>query len=115
MATDCSVLRPQELPGRLWEGKEAVLEAVGSLAAACPQQLLAAGEAGGGEGPLAGRVVAALVDAAGKKKSGYRKAALEQLEAGWWAGGRGKREDFRLPRPFSNKSAEEARSRYHAW
>lgn len=85
----------QELPGRLWDGKEVVLEAVGALASSCPQQLHqpqqqqqpgaapsgAAGTAGGSSPVLAGRVVAALVEAAGKKKSGYRRAALEQLEA----------------------------------
>lgn len=82
------VLALQELPGRLWDGKEAVLEAVGALAAACPELLLAApAGSGGGEGPLAGRVVAALVDAASKKKSAYKKAALEQLDAGGWMGG----------------------------
>ncbi|GAB4815511.1 hypothetical protein N2152v2_002557 [Parachlorella kessleri] len=85
----------KELPGRLWDGKEVVLEAVGALASSCPQQLHqpqqqqqpgaapsgAAGTAGGSSPVLAGRVVAALVEAAGKKKSGYRRAALEQLEA----------------------------------
>jgi proteasome component ECM29 len=66
----------RELPGRLWEGKEAVVGAVGALAAACPAALRAA-DAGA---PAA--VVAALLEAGGKKKAAYRRAALEQLEAG---------------------------------
>lgn len=74
----------QELPGRLWEGKECLLLAVGALAAACLLELLGGDQGGSSSdgGGLAGRTVAALVEAAGKKKAAYRRAALEQMEAG---------------------------------
>lgn len=57
-AQQCDVaLLPQgELPGRLWDGKEAVAAAVASVAEACPEALGPAGAAS---------AVAALVEAAG--------------------------------------------------
>ena len=44
------------MPGRLWDGKEAVLAALASLAKGCPKSL---GSDGGG------RIVAALLEATG--------------------------------------------------
>lgn len=70
----------QETPGRIWDGKEAVLAALGSLAAACPASL---------NPEQRRRLVAALLDAASKKKSAYRKEALVQLEAALLAFGGG--------------------------
>lgn len=70
----------QEARGRIWEGKEAVLSALGSLAAACPSAL---------QPDQRRRLVAALLDAAGKKKSAYRKEALAQLEGALLALGGG--------------------------
>lgn len=61
----------QEVPGRIWEGKEAVLAAAGALASACTASLSL---------PQRRRLVAALLDAAGKKRSAFRKEALVQLE-----------------------------------
>jgi proteasome component ECM29 len=61
----------QEVPGRIWDGKEAVLAAAGALSAACTAALAPAQRR---------RLVEALLDAGGKKKAAYRKAALEQLE-----------------------------------
>lgn len=65
-----------ELPGRLWDGKETVLAAVGATAETCGAALRAADPA------LPGRVVVALLEAAGKKKNAYRKEALIQLKTG---------------------------------
>jgi proteasome component ECM29 len=62
----------QEVPGRIWEGKEGVLGAVGVLSAACSAALPPEARR---------RTVAALLDAAGKKRAAYRKEALVQLEA----------------------------------
>lgn len=68
-----------ELPGRLWDGKEAVLAALGAVVAAAGDGLTAADSEAGG------RVVAAMLEAAAKKKSVYRKEALVQLKkGGWW-------------------------------
>ena len=64
----------KELPGRVWEGKEAVPEAVADVVEACPEQ--AATMSGGG----GGRIIAALVVEAGRKKAEYRKASLEALD-----------------------------------
>lgn len=61
----------QEVPGRIWEGKEAVLAAAGALASACAASLAL---------PQRRRLVAALLDAAGKKKAAFRKEALVHLE-----------------------------------
>ena len=62
----------QELPGRIWDGKEGVLVATGALSTACAGSLAP---------PQRRRLVAALLDAAGKKRVAYRKEGLAQLEA----------------------------------
>ncbi|PRW21127.1 proteasome-associated ECM29-like protein isoform X1 [Chlorella sorokiniana] len=61
----------KEVPGRIWEGKEAVLGAAGALASACGPSLAP---------PQRRRLVAALLDAASKKKAAFRKEGLSQLE-----------------------------------
>jgi len=63
-----------ELPGRLWDGKEALLDALAALAAAAPAAL--APPAGPGEAA----VVAALTAAAERRKMAYVAAALRALE-----------------------------------
>jgi|AntAceMinimDraft_1070359.scaffolds.fasta_scaffold03942_4 proteasome component ECM29 len=63
-----------ELPGRVWEGKEALPEAVADVTEACPE---AAAEVTGGGG---GRIIAALVTEARRKKPEYRKASLSALD-----------------------------------
>ncbi|KAK9810293.1 hypothetical protein WJX72_008148 [[Myrmecia] bisecta] len=65
----------QELPGRLWEGKEAVLEALAALCKAAPAQIDAAG------GPGSTTIVAAVVAASARRKTAFRVAALCALEA----------------------------------
>ena len=65
-----------ELPGRLWDGKETVLTAVGACSEACGAALRTA------DPGLPGRVVTALLEAVGKKKAAYRKEALVQLKTG---------------------------------
>ena len=71
----------KEVPGRVWEGKEAVLEAVAVVgAAACSGSSGKGPHAAGLSPEQCGRAVSALLDAAGKKKAEYRKAALQQLE-----------------------------------
>ena len=84
-----------ELPGRLWDGKEALLEALAALAAAAPAALGppqgsppppapspagSSGAPGAAAGPGEGAVVDALLAAAARKKSAYRAAALKALE-----------------------------------
>ena len=71
----------RETPGRIWEGKESVLEAIAAVGAATAA---AAGSATAGDAlpaELRQRAVAALLDAASKKRQAYRRAALQQLEA----------------------------------
>lgn len=58
----------QELPGRLWAGKEAVLDALAAVSMAAPADVPA--EA----------VVPALITAAGRKNASFRKSALAALE-----------------------------------
>ena len=85
-----------ELPGRLWDGKEALLEALAALAAAAPAALgpaqgspalpapsvgCSSGEQGTAAGPGEGAVVDALLAAVARKKSAYRAAALKALES----------------------------------
>ncbi len=65
-----------ELPGRLWEGKETVLVALGAVLKACPGALKST-DAG-----LPVKVVNVLLEASGKKKAAYRKEALIQLKEG---------------------------------
>jgi proteasome component ECM29 len=60
-----------ELPGRVWEGKEAVPGAVADVLEACPACAV------GTDARL--EVVNALVAEAGRKKADYRKAAIEAL------------------------------------
>ena len=62
-----------ELPGRVWEGKDAVPKATADVAEACPEATAAV--PGGGA-----RVIAALVTEAARKKIQYRKAALAALD-----------------------------------
>lgn len=52
----------QELPGRLWEGKESIPKALAAICKAAPTAFAADSQ------PSAGSVVSALVDAAGRKK-----------------------------------------------
>ena len=61
------------LPGRIWDGKEAVLQACGALAAAAPEALLAT--------PHGGALLDAALAAAARRKPAYRAAALECLAA----------------------------------
>jgi proteasome component ECM29 len=65
-----------ELPGRLWEGKEAVLMALGAVVKACHGALKS------NDGKIPAKVVSVLLEAAGKKKAAYRKEALIQLKQG---------------------------------
>ena len=60
--------RSAQVPGRIWEGKESVLTAVAAVTKACGSALSA--EDGG-------RVVAALVEAADRKKSEFRQVQFE--------------------------------------
>ena len=62
-----------ELPGRVWEGKDALPKATADVAEACPEATAAV--PGGGA-----RVIAALVTEAARKKIQYRKAALAALD-----------------------------------
>jgi hypothetical protein len=59
----------QELPGRLWNGKEAVLEALAALSKATPAET--------GTTP----VVESLVAATARKNTAFRKSALAALDA----------------------------------
>ncbi|KAL4530388.1 hypothetical protein Ndes2437B_g03884 [Nannochloris sp. 'desiccata'] len=63
-----------ELPGRLWEGKEAVLVALGAVVKACHVALKS------NDSGIPTKVVSVLLEAAGKKKAAYRKEALIQLK-----------------------------------
>jgi proteasome component ECM29 len=58
-----------ELPGRLWDGKTALLEAVSAAASACPKQV------------DADKIIDALMDESKRQKTDYRKAALDSLDA----------------------------------
>jgi hypothetical protein len=66
-----AALLPEATAGRLWDGKEALVAALGALAAACAPALAA--------DPGVPRLVAALMSAAGRRKAGYRAAALAAL------------------------------------
>lgn len=65
-----------ELPGRLWDGKEAVLHAIGGICKACSEAIIS----GGGKEITPEKIVAAVVAAAGRKKGSFREAAFECLE-----------------------------------
>jgi proteasome component ECM29 len=73
----------EALPGRLWDGKEAVLTALGALASAAPDALLAApAPAPAALGtPLGAAIIDAALVAAARRKPAYRAAALECLAA----------------------------------
>ena len=62
------LLRVQELPGRLWDGKEDLLAALAALCKAAPQAVMSSLQ------PSAGSraVVDALVTALTRKKQAYR-------------------------------------------
>ena len=64
----------RELPGRVWEGKEAVATAAADVCEACPAA--ASQVVNGG----ATRIITALVAESGRKKAEYRKAALAALD-----------------------------------
>lgn len=66
-----------ELPGRLWEGKEVVLEALGALCKGCNKTLLAP-EKPQNLGPDA--ILSAVVAACDRKKKIFRDAAFSCLE-----------------------------------
>ena len=58
-----------ELPGRIWEGKTSVLDAVAALTCACPRQIDATA------------VVDALLTESQRAKTDYRKSALDAVDA----------------------------------
>jgi len=65
-----------ELPGRLWEGKEAMLMALGAVVKACHVALK------NDDSGVPTKVVNVFLEAAGKKKAAYRKEAFIQLKEG---------------------------------
>ncbi|GBF95386.1 hypothetical protein Rsub_07814 [Raphidocelis subcapitata] len=67
-----AVLVPEATAGRLWDGKEKLLAALGALAAACPAALAA--------DPGIAHIVSALLSAAGRRRTAYRSAALAALQ-----------------------------------
>jgi len=67
-----AVLLPEATVGRLWDGKESLLAALGALCSACC--------AGLGSDPGTARVADALLGAAGRRKGSYRAAALKALD-----------------------------------
>ena len=60
-----------QVPGRIWDGKDAVLAALAAVTKSCGSALSVSDGA---------RVVAALTEAVGRKKSDFRQAALAALE-----------------------------------
>ena len=56
-----------QVPGRIWDGKESVLAALAAVTKACSSAISPADGA---------RVVAALTEAAGRKKSDFRQAGV---------------------------------------
>ena len=52
----------QELPGRLWEGKESIMKALAAICKAAPAAFTSDSQ------PSASSIVAALLDAAARKK-----------------------------------------------
>jgi len=67
-----------EIPGRLWEGKEVILEALGSLCKACYTGKDATTLKTQTFGPDA--IISAVVAACGRKKKSFRDAAFSCLE-----------------------------------
>ncbi|KAL3147888.1 hypothetical protein ABBQ32_002606 [Trebouxia sp. C0010 RCD-2024] len=66
----------QELPGRLWEGKEGMLAALAALCKAAPQAVMSSSQ----PSSSSEAVVEALMTALARKKQAYRQAALEALQ-----------------------------------
>lgn len=60
----------QELPGRLWDGKEALLAAVAALCKAAPRAVMASPHPASSSKAVAGALMAALA----RKKQTYRSA-----------------------------------------
>lgn len=58
----------QELPGRIWEGKEVMLTAAAALCKAVPKEVMGAQQ----EAYSSTAVVAALMAALSRKKQSYR-------------------------------------------
>jgi hypothetical protein len=69
-----------ELPGRLWDGKESLLHALGALALTCKAREGAAAAAPTASLADPPKVVAAVLEALARKKTVFRKAALECLD-----------------------------------
>ncbi|CAK9863286.1 unnamed protein product, partial [Sphagnum jensenii] len=69
-----------ELPGRLWEGKEAVLEAIGNLCEGCSKAISPHASKGSTAGLGPDSVIAAVSAASSRKKSSFRNAAFACLE-----------------------------------
>jgi proteasome component ECM29 len=67
-----AVLVPEATAGRLWDGKDALLVALGALCSSCCTALAA--------DPGTGKLVSALLSAASRRKATYRAAALNALE-----------------------------------
>lgn len=59
----------KEVPGRIWDGKEKVLQGLASLCERCPKQLLASSE----------NIAITIKSACEKGKKEYREAAIECL------------------------------------
>lgn len=66
----------QELPGRIWEGKESILEAIAAICKAAPAQIAASGASQ----TSSEAVLAALTGAIKRPKRSFRLAALSALE-----------------------------------
>ncbi|CAM6051034.1 unnamed protein product [Sphagnum compactum] len=69
-----------ELPGRLWEGKEAVLEAIGNLCEGCSKAISPHANKSSTAGLGPDSVIAAVSAASSRKKSSFRNAAFACLE-----------------------------------
>lgn len=69
----CKTLLPEVSAGRLWDGKESLVQALGVLCSACPRVLCC-------ETDQFNPILDALLAAVVRKKRSYRAAALESLE-----------------------------------
>ena len=74
---DLLVALVAELPGRLWDGKEVVLEALGALCKGCCPAILSPSNA---QTLSPHEIVSAITAACGRKKKSYRDAAFACLE-----------------------------------
>ncbi|WCJ20554.1 Proteasome adapter and scaffold protein ECM29 [Euphorbia peplus] len=64
----------QEMPGRLWEGKDAILDAIGALSTACHKAIVS-------ENPVTAKAILDTVSSACMKKSKkFREAAFHNLD-----------------------------------